>query len=141
MDSAAVPTKPVKVTSDREGRSISLRAQGGGRKPDSICVIADAHEIIRFHLDGRIKLTTHGRNSNTKLSRINACLPRPYRVRRRLGTSEVYLIDLRRADRPIASFLSSTVFTPRQLGDDEACCPPSARAISAAIEERQAQCA
>lgn len=80
------------------------------RADNAISVVADGKPIVTFFRDGRMKLCTLGCNTFTMISRINACLPRPYRVRKR--GCHARLFDSRLPDETLAIFLCSTVFTP-----------------------------
>jgi hypothetical protein len=102
------------AASDRNRKTISfgivLRRADDGR---AVSVMFDGEERVTFFPDGRIRIRTGGRNAYMTVQRINACLPPPYRVRRMLDGS--LDLELKRGERTVARFLSSTTFTPEAL--------------------------
>ena len=62
-----------------------------------------------FYPDGRIKISTLGSNTSPAMARINAAIPSPYYVYK--SGCHVVLSERHRR-RKLATFLSSTTFTP-----------------------------
>jgi hypothetical protein len=78
-----------------------------------ICVYDPSGEPFAiFFQDGRIKISTRGRNTHANLSRINACLPPPYCIRKR-DRSLALLNKI--SGTVIAEFLTSATFTPNPI--------------------------
>lgn len=92
-----------------KGKSVKLfdgiLLNGDGTGP--IAIVADGEQLVTFRPDGSIKICTRGRNTFANISRINACLPKQYRISKK----ECHL-RLRLNGRTLATFLASTVFTP-----------------------------
>lgn len=117
---------------------------GAGGAASAVAVVADGVPIVTFHANGAVKVCTFGTNTRHVISRINACLPRPYRVRKRKEGHHLLLIDQRRPEVPVAEFLSSHTFTPEPAPAPvatAATAPPAAAAPAATTRERETCCA
>lgn len=105
---AGAASAELTVTPDH---TITVRKIGEG-----IAVCFDGDPLVTFYADGRLKLITHGRNNFSTVSRINGCLPRPYRVRKSGCHLQLVLPQTRNGkghtSRVVAEFLGGTTFAP-----------------------------
>lgn len=104
------------------------------RAGDAIVVSFEDQELVTFRADGRVKLCTLGRNDRPTVTRLNRFLPPCYRVYKR-GPS-LQLIDTRQPRKPVASFLTSTIFLPiADASPDEFSAPRRGNRAGFAVEQ------
>jgi hypothetical protein len=116
--SARAPERQSARAPERQSARAPERQSARAPEPSCISILHEDLPFVKFFASGQIKLFTHGTNDRGAIVRLNACLPSPYSVRRRVNTPHIDLIDCRRPADPVATFLSSTTFTPDPLAPE-----------------------